>query len=596
MEPTTATMLPDDFDQPNGVNLIGQELLDWLCIGLQSHLGVDFVMVGHFQAERDRVHIRSIVGPEGKMEGLVYDLDGTPCAEVLAQPGICFFTEGVQQLYPRDFMLSDLEVESYLGCNLQTRKGISMGILVLMHRQALTKPVIEAWKKIRISERVAHELERMLVEEELANRERLALKEQAILEGMLNDEPLVNTLSAIIQMIEDERPEVMGSVLLYDEDRQVVAHGAAPRLPEGFNRAVHGNPVGPKAGSCGTAIYRNELVVVSDVRESELWEDYRELALSYNLMACWSTPIVGEGNTVLGSFAMYLNRPGKPDPKDLELLKRARSLTALAIERHARNEQRREAQEALRELNLELEHRVKQRTQALEDAYADLDSFTYTVSHDLRAPLRSISGFLELLKERLNQTVELDEESQNHLKTMTASTLRMKDLIHSILALSRNSSGELMWQPIDLSEMATEVVEEWQQMYRGRDFRIDIQPGLSVWGDPRLIRVVLDNLISNAFKYSQPDRAIEVSFYVQTEGEQPIYVLQDRGIGFDMKEQERLFKPFSRLSSAEKYRGSGIGLATVMRIIRRHRGKVWAESALGEGSRFYFTLPLGERG
>ncbi|MEM9984679.1 MAG: ATP-binding protein, partial [Bacteroidota bacterium] len=593
MESTTATMLPDDFDQPNGVNLIGQELLDWLCNGLQSHVGVDFVMVGHFQAERERVHIRSMVGPEGKMEGLVYDLEGTPCATVLAQPDVCYFTEGVQGLFPKDFMLSDLGVESYLGCNLQTRAGQSMGILVLMHREPLSEPVIKAWQEIQISERVAHELERMLVEEELANRERLALKEQAILEGMLNDEPLVNTLSAIIQMIEDERPEVMGSVLLYDNDRKVVAHGAAPRLPEGFNRAVHGQPVGPKAGSCGTAIYRNELVVVSDVRESELWDDYRELALSYNLLACWSIPIVGEGQTILGSFAMYLNRPGKPDRKDLELLKRAKSLTGLAIERHARNEQRRQAQEALRELNLELENRVKQRTQALEDAYADLDSFTYTVSHDLRAPLRSISGFLDLLKERLNETVELDEESQNHLKTMTASTLRMKDLIHSILALSRNSSGELMWQPIDLSELATEVVEEWQQMYRGRDFRIDIQPDLSVWGDPRLIRVVLDNLISNAFKYSQPERAIEVSLYAITEGEQPIYVLQDRGIGFDMKEQERLFKPFSRLSSAQKHRGSGIGLATVMRIIRRHRGKVWAESALGEGSRFYFTLPLG---
>jgi PAS domain S-box-containing protein len=251
---------------------------------------------------------------------------------------------------------------------------------------------------------------------------------------------------------------------------------------------------------------------------------------------------------------------------------------------------RKEAEMEIRRLNAELEERVGQRTAQLEATNKELEAFSYSVSHDLRAPLRSIRGFSEVLAEQYGHL--MDSRGQDFLQRTCVACQQMDRLIDDLLKLSRVSRSELRARDVNLSALAESVAAELNKTEPAREVEIQIAPGLQANGDERLLRLVLENLLRNAWKFTGrlPRARIEVG---RADDSAPAFFVRDNGAGFDMAYADRLFGVFQRLHSSSEFPGTGVGLATVQRIINRHGGRTWAEGKTGQGATFYFTLPPG---
>ena len=224
----------------------------------------------------------------------------------------------------------------------------------------------------------------------------------------------------------------------------------------------------------------------------------------------------------------------------------------------------------------------------LEGANSELEAFSYSVSHDLRSPLRSIEGFAQILLE--DHAQGLDEEARGYLRRVRAASRRMALLIDDLLDLSRVTRSSLTRQMVDLSALAREIAAEIEKSQPDRRVRLVIADGLAVRGDPRLLRVLLENLLGNAFKFTQKEREATIEFGAVTRDGGVAYYVRDNGVGFDEAYATKLFGAFQRLHGSEEFEGTGIGLATVQRIVQRHGGKAWAEGAVGKGATFFFTL------
>lgn len=252
---------------------------------------------------------------------------------------------------------------------------------------------------------------------------------------------------------------------------------------------------------------------------------------------------------------------------------------------------RKEEQQRIVEQNTLLEARVLERTRQLEIANKELESFSYSVSHDLRAPLRAIDGFSQALVEDYGE--QLDDRAQNYLDRVRKAAQRMADLIDALLKLSRVARASVERQNVDLSSVAASVADDLRDGEPERTVTIDIAPAMEAEGDEQLLHAVLQNLMGNAWKFTRNRDDATISVGRTPEGE---YYVADNGAGFDMTYQSKLFGAFQRLHSADEYEGTGIGLATVARIIHRHGGSIRAEGRVGAGATFYFTLPRGADG
>ncbi|MBZ0133187.1 MAG: PAS domain S-box protein [Rhodocyclaceae bacterium] len=246
------------------------------------------------------------------------------------------------------------------------------------------------------------------------------------------------------------------------------------------------------------------------------------------------------------------------------------------------------ANESVRRLNVELEARVAARTAELARLNKELEAFSYSVSHDLRAPLRSIEGFGRLLE--LDCADLLDATGRDYVSRMCRSAKRLAQLIDDLLDLTRIDRAEIRPVQLDLSTLAGEIVEELRQGAPERRVRIAIAPGLQAQGDPQLLRIALQNLLENAWKYSGRTAESRIEFGCEDSSGERVYYVQDNGAGFDMAYADKLFVPFQRLHSPHEFEGTGVGLASVSRVIKRHHGRIWAEAAPGQGATFFFTL------
>jgi PAS domain S-box-containing protein len=252
------------------------------------------------------------------------------------------------------------------------------------------------------------------------------------------------------------------------------------------------------------------------------------------------------------------------------------------------------AEEKVRKLNADLEIRVRERTADIDAATRELDAFAYSVSHDLRAPLRSLNGFSQALLEDFSDV--LDDTGKDYLRRIHRSVRTMGQMIDSLLNLSRATRAELNRRAIDLSALTGEIAAELSAADPGRDVTVQIADNLRCSGDPQLLRLVLRNLLGNARKFSAktPCARIDVG-QVAIDGED-VFFVRDNGAGFDMRYASKLFSAFQRLHSAADFEGTGVGLATVQRIVSRHGGRIYAEAEPGKGATFYFTLQTATGG
>lgn len=250
--------------------------------------------------------------------------------------------------------------------------------------------------------------------------------------------------------------------------------------------------------------------------------------------------------------------------------------------------ERRRAEQQIRQLNAELEQRVRLRTGELEAANRELEAFSYSISHDLRAPLRAVDGFSQAVMEDFGP--QLPADGRRQLGVIRESARRMGCLIDDLLAFSRLSRQPLEKQPVDMAGLVRSVLGDFAGECADRQVEVSLGELPPCGGDPRLLRQVLVNLISNALKYSRKRAHPTLAIGCRTAEHPPVYYVRDNGSGFDMRYADKLFGVFQRLHRAEDYEGTGVGLAIVQRIVNRHGGRIWAESAIDAGATFYFTL------
>jgi signal transduction histidine kinase len=277
----------------------------------------------------------------------------------------------------------------------------------------------------------------------------------------------------------------------------------------------------------------------------------------------------------LGAIGNYWATATTPTPEQVAVLQALADTTSVAMENVR--------------LYGELEQRVKDRTRELEAANRELEAFSYSVSHDLRAPLRAIRGFTARVREE--HGVQIGGDGVALLDRVAAAGERMGLLIDSLLMLSRLTRQPLKRERLDLTEMAWGIVGALRSEAPAREVRVEIATGLGAHADAGLVRVAMENLLSNAWKYTAKtgEGRIEVGA-IRAEGAPEVYFVRDNGAGFDMEEAGHLFAPFQRLHPVDEFPGSGVGLATVLRVVHRHGGRIWAEAARGRGATFYFTL------
>ena len=332
------------------------------------------------------------------------------------------------------------------------------------------------------------------------------------------------------------------------------------------------------------------------------------VALAYAAMSIWMEPGLDldaqdEKHLAIRIITMYavvgaavliakIERERRREAVDAERVQAAENLE---LQKKAQEAERAaELQEANELLQAELDQRrlaeeaLERRGSELAAVNRELEAFSYSVSHDLRAPLRTVDGFTEALLEEHHDA--LDEQGKDYLNRVRGASRRMGELITDLLGLSTVTRQQMTRETVDLSGIANEVAEEFQRTDPDRETQFSIADGLVSKGDRRLLTVVMENLIGNAWKYTAQQTEPKIEVGVVDNGEAPRYFVRDNGVGFDMDYADRLFGAFQRLHADEEFEGTGIGLATVQRIIVRHGGEVWAEGSVGKGATFYFTL------
>jgi signal transduction histidine kinase len=396
-----------------------------------------------------------------------------------------------------------------------------------------------------------------------------------ILEMIAANAPIGEILKRLVLLIEAQSPEMLCSVLLISDDGNHIRHGAAPSLPEDYVKAIDGAPIGPKNGSCGTAMYRGKPVIVTDIFADPLWEDYRDLAAGSGLRACWSTPIMSARAKVLGSFAMYYRQPQTPTGGEARLTDVATHIAALAIEHQ-------KTREALARTQAELAH-AAQVTSMREVA----SSIGQEVNQTLAAILENADQCLEDLKENKPEPERLRQALMN----ISRDGNRTIEIIARIRALAKSSEPQKI--ALDLSELVSEVFS--LVAHEGRRKHITLQTELaddlpSVLGDRVQLQQVLLNLVMNGMEAMNgiEQRILELTVKIdRVENGEVVVAVTDRGTGIKPQELDRVFNAFHTTKSASL----GMGLAICRSIIEAHGGSLWAESNIGPGTTFKFTLP-----
>jgi PAS domain S-box-containing protein len=556
-----------------------------------------------------------------------------------------------------------------------------------------------------------HEItDRKRAEARARDSARLLEGQNQVLESIVQGTPLADTLSLLITVIEGQATGMLGSILLLDEDGRHVRHGAAPSLPESYIRAIDGEPIGPRAGSCGTAAYRRRTVITEDIATDPLWESYRPVALGHGLRASWSTPIFDADERVLGTFAMYFRVPCLPTDHHRQLIEISTDIAAVAIMKHRETEalhqreaqlasaqriahlgsyewdmrtntvdrsaelchifgvkpedfkptvegylefvhpddrhttwttierslregtrfefeeriirpdgairqlrsqgewmhdesgapvrlmgicqditERKLAEEQLRQREREIGER-KRLAEWLTARNDELKAFAYTVSHDLKAPLRAIAGYANELDTRHREG--LGQRAKWCLSQISTATHSLERLIEDLLQYSRLDTRTPAETTVALADLVHTILADYETVIAERHIEVDLAIEVArarTW--KRGLAQILTNLVDNAVKFSRNATPPTIRIATESTPEGLRLSVQDNGIGFDMAHHDRVFALFTRLVRPRDFEGTGAGLAIAKKLTEKMGGRIHAESAPGAGATFYVDLP-----
>lgn len=512
----------------------GTRLFDQLVEELSRQLGMRYVVILELDKESPgRGRVVALTGDDQlKLQrGQVYDLDSISCLNA-RQTGSCRTSCGAGKQCPSAILLRSMETESCLSTRLVDSKEQMIGVLTAFDSAPIHNSLpVEELMQI-FAGRASAELERMRTDENLRSSEA--------------------RMRSILTNIQDG---------IFRSDDQLRLEWASPST-----EYITGYSPGELIGIPIEEFYSGR-------------EQYQ-------------------------AFLNQLEESGSVTGYEMQLKRKAGKLLWVSVNAHYYRDElgrilgvegsvhdiqaRKQAELELLALNQELEAKVEQRTRQLQESNEELEAFSYSVSHDLRAPLRHIGGFTSLLSSHCGSV--LDAEGQDYIQRILRGVERMGQLIEDLLTLSQITQHELQRTELDISALVSDVVQQLSGEDPGQQVETLVESGLMVNADPMLVRIVLENLLSNAWKFTRREAHPRIEFGAYMESGRRVYFVKDNGAGFDMRYAGRLFSPFQRLHSTEEYEGTGIGLATVARIIRRHGGDIQANSVPGEGACFTFTL------
>ncbi len=497
---------------------------------LAANLGTDFVCIDRLVGDGLRARTLAVYF-DGKFEdNIEYALKDTPCGAVVDQK-ICCFPQKVRHLFPNDEVLQEMIAESYVGVTLFSSEGKPIGLIALIGRTPLTSPDRAEQVLKLVADRAASELERKDIEESLKQSEAF---NQSIIDSN-SDCIKVLDLQGRLQYMSPNGRKILGIV----DMQPFVGMHYADFWKDPVKDDVYQAIERAKAGGHG-----NFTGYCPTLDGTPKWWDVSV------------TPILNTQQDVQSILVI------------------SRDIT-----------DRKWAEEQIERLNDDL----LERNDKLELVNKELEAFSYSVSHDLRAPLRHMAGFAKMLQKKLVD--DPDEKTHQYMVSIIAASKKMERLIDDLLSFSHIGRAELQMRKVSFNSLVNEVVGEIKDELKERQVRWEIDELPDLLGDRSLLKLVIVNLVSNAVKFTSPRSQAEIKIGCTEEADRFTCSISDNGVGFDMKYADRLFGVFQRLHTQEEFEGTGIGLANVQRILSRHGGTIWAEGAVGQGATFYFTLP-----
>ncbi|MBL9211674.1 MAG: response regulator, partial [Opitutaceae bacterium] len=412
-------------------------------------------------------------------------------------------------------------------------------------------------------------------------------RQRDVLEQIVQGAPLSDVLETLTLDLEQvaER-SLFAMVMMVDRGGNRLHVAAGRRCPGAWRERFDGAEVGFAGGSCGAAAARRERVIVRDVMTSPYWARHRTDAVRLGLRACWSTPILSSRGAVLGTLAVYAPDPSAPTETEIRFVDIVTRTAAIAVERDHSESALRETQAQLAEHAQRLEERVQERTARLQETISELESFSYSISHDMRAPLRAMQSFAQILAEDCGDRIGPD--GKDYIRRIIGASDRMDRLIQDVLTYSRVTRTEVSLVPVDVESLVDGIRETYPQ-FQPPQARIEIRrPIARVVGNEASLTQCLANLIGNAIKFVAPGVTPHVEIWSEVYGDRVRLYVRDNGIGIDPDAHEKIFHIFYQLDRS--YPGTGIGLAVVRKAAERMGGRIGLESAPGRGSTFHLDL------